>query len=135
MENKRATEGRIIELQSDNQQQATHIKDLEDQLGELPQQLCELREQLAAAEKNQEANNMEMRQQLEDAHRKISNYKGKLLEKVELIRKLEVELTQARTEQPNLLDHDSLAESFTSIQKENIELLQKLQKAEMELQR
>jgi hypothetical protein len=78
---------------------------------------------------------MEMRQQLEDAHRKISNYKGKLLEKVELIRKLEVELTQARTEQPNLLDHDSLAESFTSIQKENIELLQKLQKAEMELQR
>jgi predicted RNase H-like nuclease (RuvC/YqgF family) len=37
MENKRATEGRIIELQSDNQQQATHIKDLEDQLGELPQ--------------------------------------------------------------------------------------------------
>jgi hypothetical protein len=32
-----------------------------------------------------------------------------------------------------LLENDSLAESFSSVQKENIELLQKLQKAELEL--
>ena len=32
-----------------------------------------------------------------------------------------------------MLENDSLAESFSSVQRENIELLQKLQKAELEL--
>ena len=56
-----------------------------------------------------------------------------MLEKVDIIRKLELELAQSKTEAPQLLENDSLAESFSSVQKENIELLQKLQKAELEL--
>ena len=74
-----------------------------------------------------------MRAQLQIAQRKIQNYKDKMLEKVDIIRKLELELAQSKTEAPQLLENDSLAESFSSVQKENIELLQKLQKAELEL--
>jgi len=46
-----------------------------------------------------------------------------MLEKVDIIRKLELELAKSKTEAPNLLENDSLAESFSSIQIENIELL------------
>lgn len=85
-------------MQSDNQQQATKISDLEGQLADLQQQLCELNELLASAGNNQEANNQEVCIQLEIAQRKIANYKQKMLEKAETIRKLEVELATAKTE-------------------------------------
>lgn len=56
-----------------------------------------------------------------------------MLEKVDIIRKLELELAQVKSEAPNIIENDSLAESFTSVQRENVELLQKLQRAELEL--
>lgn len=70
---------------------------------------------LSSMRTTSDQNSKEIRSQLETATRKINNYKDKVLEKVEIIRKLELELAQVRSEAPQLIENDSLQESFTSV--------------------
>ena len=67
LEYKANRENKINELMSDKSLQAIKITDLEEQLGILQQQLCELNKVLTSVDGNQEANNQEMRTQLEIA--------------------------------------------------------------------
>lgn len=101
---------------------------LEDELEKVQKQLCELNETLANVQINNDKNNQEVRTQLELAQTKIKSYKDKLAAKTDEAQKLENELAEARA---------TLTESVgdASTIKENLELLQKLQKAESELAR
>jgi hypothetical protein len=49
---KQSKEGQISELTSDNEQQASRIVGLQEQLGGMQQQLCELKKLLASVEDN-----------------------------------------------------------------------------------
>ncbi len=69
-----------------------------------------------------------MRKQLETAQRKIQNYKDKLIEKQKYINQIENERKQREDQVSNVTQSQQ-----NNVTKDNLELLQKLQKAENEL--
>lgn len=134
-------ESKIVELISDKEQLTDRVNEQKQDLEAMQASLASLQEKLNEANGQVESNDGEARRQIDTAMRKITNYKEKLTDKKTAIAGLEqqvaaltAQLTEAQNK-ANTTDKSGMDESYLALQKENLQLLERLQKHEKNLQR
>ncbi|CDW85154.1 UNKNOWN [Stylonychia lemnae] len=131
MKSKQRMESRMDLLERDNSILRQEVQMRNDELNQIQIKMADLQAELMNAINKQDANDVEVRKKLDNAQKKIQNYKDKLVEKQKMI--TELEQTMKQLIEMNQRNSQNLETNTFSQQKEKTDLISKLSIAQSEL--